>query len=82
MLLPDQYFKAYGRHLAECGNPKQAWDATEKEFCRTYAAPEDGVVLRRFSSYESFHSAYRRYKKAGEFCRQEIHILIIPLEVK
>lgn len=78
MLLPDEYFKTYAEKLAEIGEPKRAWDETEKEFNRRYSCTRSDVILRRFASYESFQSAFRRYRSEGVIDHIEIKILLVP----
>lgn len=77
MILPNDYFSVYGQKLAEIGEPKRAWDETERQFNRMYSPPMSGKVLRRFINYESFSASYRKYKRCGEPGSIEIHILIV-----
>lgn len=81
MLLPDEYFKTYGEHLSLTGEPKAAWYETEKAFNRMYSDPARNITLCRFTSYESFQAAYRRYNTTGLPSHLEIHIIVVP-EIK
>lgn len=77
MLLPDEYFKTYAEKLAEIGEPKRAWDETEKEFNRRYSCTRPDVVLRRYKTYKSFQVSYNHYKKHGWPQSVEIVILFV-----
>jgi len=75
MILPKDFFAVYGDNLSATGNPKEAYDLTEKEFSRRYnATTSEDVVFRRFKDYESFTAAHRRYKVSGmpEFVKIKI----------
>ena len=77
MLLPDEYFQVYGEKLAEIGEPKRAWDETEKEFNRCFSSTASNVVFRRFNSYRSFQASFRQYKKGGLPGHIEVVILLV-----
>lgn len=75
MLLPKDFFAVYGDNLSATGNPKEAYDLTEKEFSRRYNATASAdVIFRRFKDYESFAAAYRSYNRSGmpEFVKIKI----------
>lgn len=63
MLIQKDYFAVYGEMLQRTATPYEAWLETEKEFARRYSCSDPNLVLRRYTTYDSFDAAFRRWRK-------------------
>lgn len=77
MLTPEAYFKRYGEHLAECENPKEAWDRTERDFARLYST--ETQIARRFITYPVFQDAHCKYRRGHVFGFVKVHFIDLTL---
>ncbi len=62
MLIQKDYFAVYGEKLQQSTTPYEAWMETEREFARRYSCSDPDIVLRRYTTYDSFHGALRRWR--------------------
>ena len=65
MLIQKDYFAVYGEKLQQSSTPYEAWMETEREFARRYSCSDPDIVLRRYTTYDSFHGALRRWRNGG-----------------
>lgn len=77
MLIQKDYFAVYGDKLQQTATPYEAWLETEKEFARRYSCSDPDLVLRRYTTYDSFHAALRRWRKGIP----QVSIEIVALSV-
>lgn len=77
MLIQKDYFAVYGEMLQRTATPYEAWLETEKEFARRYSCSDPNLVLRRYTTYDSFHASFRRYMQGKEQKTVEIVALSV-----
>lgn len=74
-LLLSGYFARYGELLGESETPYEAWLKTEREFSRRYSSGCE--ILRRFTTYDAFQDAHRRFRSGHRVLFIKIQILTL-----
>ena len=77
MLIQKDYFAVYGEMLQRTATPYEAWLETEKEFARRYSCSDPNLVLRRYTTYDSFHASFRRYMQGKR--QKTIEVVALPV---